>query len=60
MKRPTRSEVNDNSFTEVGNTCKKRALIECERIFFDNKSEKLFLVIILIFACAYQIGKELY
>ena len=39
---PTRSESNLDSFTETGKTCKKRALLECKRRFFNNKSEKTF------------------
>ena len=39
MMHPNRSEVNINSFTKSGKTWKIRALLECERRFFNNKSE---------------------
>ena len=42
MMRPTRSEANIDSFSETGKICKKRALLECERIFFKIKTEKTF------------------
>ena len=42
MIRPTRSEVNVDSFTETVIFFKKRALLECERRFFDNKTENTF------------------
>ena len=39
MMNPTRSEVNVDSFTETDKICKKRALLECERTFFNNETE---------------------
>ena len=42
MMHPIRSEANVDSFTETGKICKKRALLECERMFFNNESEKMF------------------
>ena len=39
---PNRSEVNANSFTETRKTCIRRALLEFERRFFDNKTELTF------------------
>ena len=42
MMHPTRSEINVDSFNEAGNTFKTRALIECKRIFYNNKSEITF------------------
>ena len=42
MTCPTRSEVNVNSFAEAGKACKKRAFLEFERRFFNNKSETTF------------------
>ena len=39
MIHPTRSDVNVTSFVEAGITCLSRALLECERIFFNNESE---------------------
>ena len=43
MIHPTRSEVNVNSFTKTGYFFKKRALLEYERGFFDNKEETNFV-----------------
>ena len=42
MMHPTRSDVNVNSFSKAKNPCKRRALLQCERIFFNNKSEITF------------------
>ena len=42
MMHTTRSEVNVNSFSKAGKICKMRALLECERRFFNNKSEITF------------------
>ena len=39
MIHPTRSEVNIASFSETGRICLKKALLERERIFFNNRSE---------------------
>ena len=43
VTHPIRSEENVDSFTEIGKFCKKRALLECERRFFDNKTENDFV-----------------
>ena len=42
MTHPTRSEANACSFLETGIFFKKRALLECERRIFDNKTENIF------------------
>ena len=42
MIHPTRSKVHADSFAETIKICIKNALLECERIFFDNKREKTF------------------
>ena len=42
IHHPTRSEANADSFNEARKTCKKIELLECERIFFNNKLEKTF------------------
>ena len=39
---PTRTEVHVDSFAKAGKMSKQRALLECERRFFDNKSEITF------------------
>ena len=39
---PTRSEVNVDSFAEAVQTFKKRALLECEKMFFNKKSKTTF------------------
>ena len=43
MMHPTRPEANADSFDETGKFCKLRALLECKRIFFNNKSETTFV-----------------
>ena len=42
MIRPTRLEVNTNSFAETRKTCIRRDLLECERRFFNNKTKFAF------------------
>ena len=42
MIRPARSEVNITSFTDIRRTYLKRALLECEKIPFNNKTECIF------------------
>ena len=42
MSHPTRSEVNVDSFAKAGRLCRTRAMLECERTFFNNKTEKTF------------------
>lgn len=39
---PTRSEANSDLFTDAGKIFKKRASLEYERRFFDNKRENTF------------------
>ena len=39
LTHPTRGEAHVDSFTKVGKTSKQRALLECERRFFDNRTE---------------------
>ena len=39
---PTRKEVHVDPFAKSSKTCKQRALLECERIFFDNKTKITF------------------
>ena len=50
MMHPTQSGVNIISFTKAGKTCKRRALLECERGFLIENRSTLLLKIILIFA----------
>ena len=42
MMNPKRSEINSNTFTTMGRTCLKRALLETERRFFGNTVEETF------------------
>ena len=42
MIHPTRSEVNTNSSTDTRKTYIRRSLLECERRFFNNKTEFSF------------------
>ena len=39
---PTRSEASVSSFVEKGLVCITRALLECERRFFNDKTEETF------------------
>ena len=48
--RPTRIEVHVDSFAKAGKTREKRSLLECERTFFDNKTEITFAEETLNFA----------
>ena len=42
MIRPSRLEVNVTSFAEAGRTFLRKAILECERIFFNNESDHTF------------------
>ena len=42
MTRPTISVVNVTSFAYTGRTFLKRDMLECERRFFNNKTEIIF------------------
>lgn len=50
LMRPTRIEVHVDSFAKAGKTREKRSLLECERTFFDNKTEITFAEETLNFA----------
>ena len=41
---PTRSGVKLESFASAGEVCRNRALLETERMFFNNKVEETFVV----------------
>ena len=43
MMHPTMSEANTDPFTDIGKVYKNRALLECERKFFDNETEEIFV-----------------
>ena len=43
MIHPARSEDNVTSITNIGRTCLKRTLLECEKSRFKNKTEYIFV-----------------
>ena len=60
MTCPTRSEVNVNSFAEAGKACKREHFLNSKEDFSIINQKQLLLMLNVIFACTYQIGKDLY